>query len=76
VARFGAQANCAAATAAIDSTLRPVNCRCNPSGSTAQCTATDASVTVTVGEPWSVSLPLLPFSQSGQLRSTVTEDLE
>jgi Flp pilus assembly protein TadG len=76
VARFGAQGNCAAANAAIDSTLRPVNCRCNPSGSTAQCTATDASVTVTVGEPWSVSLPLLPFSQSGQLRSTVTEDLE
>jgi hypothetical protein len=31
---------------------------------------------VTVGEPWSVSLPLLPFSQSGQLQSTVTEDLE
>jgi Flp pilus assembly protein TadG len=76
VARFGAQTNCAAATAAIDAAFRPVNCRCNPSGSTAQCAATDSSVTVTVGEPWRVSLPPLPFSQSGQLRSTVTEDLE
>jgi Flp pilus assembly protein TadG len=76
VARFSAQANCTAANAAIDATFRPVNCRCNPSGSTAQCAATDSSVTVTVGEPWGVSLPLLPFSQSGQLQSTVTEDLE
>jgi Flp pilus assembly protein TadG len=76
VARFGAQTNCAAANSAIDAALRPVNCRCNPSGSTGLCADTDSSVTVTVGEPWSVSLPLLPFSQSGQLRSSVTEDLE
>ena len=76
VARFGAQTNCAAANNAIDAGLRPVDCRCNPSGSTGQCTATDSSVTVTVGEPWSVSLPLLPFSRNGQLQSSVTEDLE
>jgi Flp pilus assembly protein TadG len=32
--------------------------------------------TVTVKTPWSVSLPLLPFSANGQLTSTATEKLE
>jgi Flp pilus assembly protein TadG len=76
VARFGGQTNCAAANAALDTALRPVGCHCNPSGSTGQCLATDDSVTVTVDTPWSVSLPLVPFSRGGQLTSTVTENLE
>jgi Flp pilus assembly protein TadG len=32
--------------------------------------------TVTVTTPWSVSLPLLPFSTGGQLTSTATEKIE
>jgi len=74
VARFNTQANnCAAASTAAG---RPVSCHCNPSGSQGQCAPGDSSVTVTVNQPWNVSLPLLPFSQGGQLTSTVTENLE
>ncbi|HZO96422.1 MAG TPA: TadE/TadG family type IV pilus assembly protein [Gaiellaceae bacterium] len=42
----------------------------------ADCTPASGYVTVTVTHPWSVSLPLLPLSESGELTSVVTERLE
>jgi Flp pilus assembly protein TadG len=77
VARFGGQTNCGAANnAASNAGLHLASCRCNPSGSTPQCTTTDASISVTVDDPggWNVSVPF--FSMGGPLASSVTESLE
>jgi Flp pilus assembly protein TadG len=69
VARFTTQPNpCNAAQAAVAAQGGGMTlASCNPSG---------GFVTVTVEHPWSVSLPLLPFSRGGQLTSVVTERLE
>jgi Flp pilus assembly protein TadG len=68
VSRFGnpAQTPCAAAQAAVAAAGLTL----------ASCTQSAGSVKVTVTHPWSVSLPLLPLSDGGQLTSVVTERLE
>ena len=69
VARFTPQRDpCVAAQAAVDAQGGGLTlASCSPSG---------GFVTVTVEHPWSVSVPLLPFSDGGQLTSVVTERLE
>ena len=69
VARFGTQPDpCAAAQAAVASAGGGLALE--------SCTPSAKYVTVTVEHPWSVSLPLIPFSGGGQLTSVVTERLE
>jgi hypothetical protein len=71
VARFNGQSPCAAAQAAVPADLQSsVSCSF-PSGSTP-----GNPIQVTVTHPWSVNLPLLPLSDSGNLRSSATERLE
>lgn len=71
VARFTGQAPCDAAQAAVPSDLQ-ASVRCSfPSGS-----SPGDPVEITVTHPWSISLPLLPLSDSGTLASSATERLE
>jgi len=69
VARFGPQPDpCAAAQAAVAAAGGELTLK--------SCTPSTKYVTVTVEHPWSVSLPMIPFSDGGQLTSVVTERLE
>lgn len=69
VSRFSAQPDpCAAAQAAVAAAGGGLTLT--------GCTPSAKYVTVTVQHPWSVSLPLIPFSDGGQLTSVVTERRE
>jgi Flp pilus assembly protein TadG len=72
VARFDGKPACAAAQNAVNNVNSNFGFSCScPSG----CTP-GQSVAVTVTDPWSVDLPLLPISDSGTLKGTSTEALE
>jgi Flp pilus assembly protein TadG len=69
VARFGPQPDpCTAARAAVTAAGNGLTLK--------SCTPSAKYVTVSVEHPWNVSLPLIPFSDGGQLTSVVTERLE
>jgi hypothetical protein len=69
VSRFTPQPDpCAAAQAVVSAAGSGLTLK--------SCTPSAGYVTVTVAHPWSVSLPLVPFSGGGELTSAVTEKLE
>jgi Flp pilus assembly protein TadG len=71
VARFNGDDPCAAARAAVVAASSDLVFQgCSTSGRPGD------PVTITVTHPWSVSLPLLPLSDSGDLKSAATERLE
>jgi Flp pilus assembly protein TadG len=76
--RFSNGTGCTNVRSAVDAAMRAQGF----SPSDAQVTPSDPScrpgtqVKVIVTRPWSVSIPLLPLSQSGNLSSTVTENVE